>query len=140
MSFRITQPIFKACQQILLLYLFTNLIDQAHALDLQNCTSIADKYINSTHDFSLKSWLDRDICMRANNNLTACNAAFVAALEELEKLREREYDNAHIVLVLLPFAIALLGTPMRRGPNGECSCNDTFIGWCHSTTGTVGGV
>lgn len=113
-SFWISQPIFEACRNIFSFLFLTNFIGQAHAIEPQVCTSIADKYINSTHDFSLNSWLNRDICMRANNNLTACNVAFVAALKELDKLREREYADGPIVLALLPAAIALLGTPSKH--------------------------
>lgn len=112
MPSRISQPILKACRQISSSLCLTALIAQAHAADPQTCTSIADKYKNSNKlEFSLPSWVNRGICIRAKSDYDACYKAFDAAHNQLDHLRQGEYAGAASVLALLPTIGALLGAP-----------------------------
>ncbi|KAL9102388.1 MAG: hypothetical protein Q9163_002454 [Psora crenata] len=110
MPSRVSQSIFKACRQILSLCLI-ELISQAHAADLLNCSSQADRYINNTYGFKLASWVDRGICVRSNNNESLCYKAFDTTLKNLDSVRVGEYTGAASVLALLPTIGALLGAP-----------------------------
>jgi hypothetical protein len=108
MPLRISQPIFRACRQVLSLYL-TKLIAHTHAAAPYTCSSNADTYIGNRQSFSITSWLNRGICVRSSNDWEDCYQTLAYTLSRLDSLREGEYTGAANVLALLPTIGALLG-------------------------------
>ncbi len=94
-----------------MLLLVANLVAQAKTATAQNCTYSNDEveYIGTSLDIGV--WIQRGICLRADNVPEMCYQNLETALRKLSGIRAAEYSGAAGVLALLPTIGALLGAP-----------------------------
>lgn len=89
---------------------------------IRNCSSVVDNYVgNAQNRFKFADWVDRGLCIRHNTagggpvKTFECYSRLQSVLaNNVNEIRQAEYNGAAGVLALLPTIGALLGTPTNE--------------------------